>query len=207
MKYLLLPVICLLLFTSCKKSVIESIQQNNSKDSLTYQPKVPGSKWTYRRTLPVIGSTDYKFERLSYDTTIGSALYSVFSNTGDSYGNQYIRQDGAKYYSILVASTYKPPILVLDTAKNVGESWVGGINGNDTYTFTMKQKIASYTLDQFTFRNVLVIHQDRTTVANGTTTTTLSGDTYYAQGIGQVYSEGTVSGIPVTIKVITVDLK
>ncbi len=207
MKYFLFALLAIVLYSSCKKTTIESIKENNSRDSLTYQPKVPGSKWTYRRTIPVLGSTTYSFERLTYDTTIGGLLYSVFSNTGDSYGNQYIRQDAAKYFSILTASTNKPAILVLDTAKNIAESWVGGVNGNDTYTFTMKQKIASYTLDNFSFRNVLVVHQERTTVTNGVSNVTLSGDTYYAQGIGQVYSEGTVSSVPVTIKVLTVDLK
>jgi hypothetical protein len=207
MKILLILSAALFFYTSCKKPVVESINLNNSRDSLTYQPKVPGSKWTYRRTIPVVGSTTYNFVRLNYDTTIGGLTYNVFSNDGDSYGNQYIRQDAGKYYSILVASTNKPPILVLDTAKNVNESWVGGVNGNDTYTFTMKQKIPTYTLDNFTFRNVLVIHQERTTTSGGNTTVTLSGDTYYAQGVGQVLSDGTVSSIPVNIKLITVDLK
>ena len=52
-------------------------------------------------------------------------------------------------------------------------------------------------------KNVLKIHQERKTsgVVN------LEGDFYYAQGVGQIKSEGSISGLPVNIKLISVDLK
>ena len=69
----------------------------------------------------------------------------------------------------------------------------------------MKQKISSYVLDNFTFKNVLVVHLERTGP------NPISADTYYAQGVGQVKSDGTVTGggisTTVNVKVITVDLK
>ncbi len=79
-----------------------------------------------------------------------------------------------------------------------------GFIARDTYTFTMKEKIPIYQLDGFTFKNVLVVNQQRT---NGSNNVTLDGDTYFAQGVGQVYSIGTVSGLAVTVKLITLDLK
>ena len=207
MKYLLSIVVCLLSLIACKKATIESVNTNNSKDSLTYQPKVPGSKWVYRRTIAGIQNTDYTFIRLTTDTTAYGATFQSFSSDDNATNklNQYIRQEGDKYYNILPASTNKPQLLVLDAARNVNESWLGGVNGSDTYTYTMKQKIPVYTLDGFTFKNVLVVHLERTGP------NPLSGDTYYAQGVGQVQSIGTVNvggnNVSATVKLITLDLK
>jgi hypothetical protein len=191
---------------SCKKAKVESVNTNNSRDSLTYQPKVPGSTWTYRRTVGDIDNTTYTYTRLSADTTAYGFVFNIFSSTDNTNGgNQYIRQEGGKYYSILTASTNKPALLILDTAKNINESWLGGVNGSDTYTFTMKQKINTYILDNFAFKNVLVVHLNRTGP------NPLSADTYYAQGVGQVKSDGTanVSGfnVSVNVKLISIDLK
>ncbi len=204
MKYIyFISVVTILFFASCKKTKIESVNLNNSRDSLTYQPSVLGSRWTYERVVAGLGTSIYNYVRLSQDTVAWGSTYNVFSNDGDNYGNQYLRNSNGKYYNLLSASTNKPEILILDTAKNVGESWLGGINGSDTYTYTMFQKISSFQLDGFTFRNVLVVHAERTT--NGALT--LSGNSYYAQGIGLVQTIGTVSGIAVNIKLKSVYLK
>lgn len=207
MKYLIPIIICLLSFAACKKAAIESINTNNSRDSLTYQPKVPGSVWTYRRTVGGIQNTTFTFRRLTADTAAYGSTFQVFSSDDNTTSNlnQYIRQDGNKYYSILTGSTNKPQLLVLDADRNVGESWLGGTNGSDTYTYIMKEKIPSFQLDGFTFKNVLVVTLNRTGPNPAT------GDTYYAQGVGQVKSTGTVTvgGITVSadVKVLTVDLK
>lgn len=199
--------IILLYITSCKKATIESIQTNNTKDSLTYQPKVPGSKWTYRRTVGGFQNTTFTFLRLTNDTSAYGSTFQIFSSDDNTTSNlnQYIRQEGNKYYSILTGSTNKPQLLVLDADKNIGESWLGGTNGSDTYTYTMKEKIPSFQLDGFTFKNVLVVTLNRTGPNPAV------GDTYYAQGVGQVKSTGTVTvgGITVSadVKVLTVDLK
>jgi hypothetical protein len=205
MKYLVLPIFILISLAACKKPKVQTINTNNSRDSLTYQPKVAGSKWTYTRTTLGLNTT-YNFLRLTTDTTYYGSVYNMFNSDID--GTQYIRQDGDKYYSILTASTNKPEQLVLDVSKNIGESWVGVVNGSDTYTYTMKQKIPTYVLDGFTFKNVLVVHLERTTTSGAST---ISGDTYYAQGVGQVKTEGTVliNGIQVAVnvKLIILDLK
>ncbi len=187
----------LIIFAACKKTPpIENIVINNNRDSLTYQPKEIGAEWTYvRNALGIL--TNYNFVRLTTDTVIGGYTYNKFNSDID--GLQFIRQDGSKYYSILTASTNKPSLLVLDTAKNINDSWMGGTNGNDTYTYTMKQKIPNYVLDGKTFKNVMVVHLERTTGA----TVTISGDTYYAQGVGQLRTVGTVSNIPVEIKLLS----
>ena len=203
MKYLLPVIFCVLSVVACKKATIQSVNTNNSKDSLTYQPKVPGSKWVYKRVIGGVQSTTYTFIRLSTDTVAYNSTFQSFSSDDNATNrvNQYIRQEGDKYYSILTASSNKPQLLILDAAKNVNESWLGAVNGNDTYTYTMKEKLPVYTLDGFTFKNVLVVHLERTGP------NPLSGDTYYAQGVGQVQSVGTVNNISAVVKLQTVDLK
>ena len=203
MKYFIIVFICLLSLVSCKKTTIERVNTNNSKDSLTYQPKVAGSKWVYKRTIGGIQNTTYTFIRLSSDTVINGSTFQIFSSDDNAtnQANQYIRQEGDKYYNILTASTNKPQLLILDAAKNINESWLGGINGSDTYTYTMKNKIPVYVLDGFTFKNVLIVHLERSGP------NPLSGDTYYAQGVGQIQSVGSANNIPVNVKLITIDLK
>ena len=203
MKYILSIFICMLSLIACKKATIKSVNTNNSKDSLTYQPKVSGSKWVYRRTIGGVQNTTYTFIRLSTDTVLYGSTFQTFSSDDNAtnQANQYIRQEGDKYYNILTASTNKPQLLILDADRNVNESWLGGVNGSDTYTYTMKDKIPIYVLDGFTFKNVLVVHLERTGP------NPLSGDTYYAQGVGQVQSVGTVNNISAVVKLQTVDLK
>jgi hypothetical protein len=187
----------LICLVACKKiPAIESVNTTNNSDSLTYQPKNLNDKWIYvRNTLGT--NTNYNFVRLTTDSIFYGNTFNMFNSDID--GLQYIRQDGGKYYSILTGSTNKPALLILDTSKNINESWVGGVNGTDTYTYTMKQKIPIYVLDNFTFKNVLVVHLERTTGA----VSTISGDTYYAQGVGQVKTEGTVlvNGINVAVNI------
>ncbi len=208
MKKVSLFLIVLVIFFACKKPVIETINTNNTRDSLTYQPKVPGSKWTYTRT--ALGTnTTYNFTRLNYDSTAWGSVFPVFSSDIDP--NQYIRQNGDKYYTILTGSTFKPELLVLDVSKNVNESWIGGINGNDTYTYTIKEKNPTYVLDGFSFKNVIKVYTERTTLTGGTTTVTLSGNVFYAQGVGQIKLDGIVNvagtNVPVSTKLIVLDLK
>jgi hypothetical protein len=49
--YYFISMAVLLVAACTKKKTVQSVNTNNSKDSLTYQPKVPGSKWTYQRSL------------------------------------------------------------------------------------------------------------------------------------------------------------
>lgn len=207
MKTFILPVVLLISFAACKKNKIQTVSTNNTRDSLTYQPKVPGSVWTYKRTVGGIQNTTYTFLRLSTDTSAYGSAFQIFSSDDQSTDglNQYIRQEGDKYYSILTGSTNKPQLLILDAAANVNDTWLGGVNGSNTYTFTMKQKIPVYTLDNFTFKNVLVVHLERTGP------NPISADTYYAQGVGQVKTEGTFTfgtiNTSVNVKLLTVNLR
>ena len=197
-----LSILTVLILGACKKPKIEIINTNNTSDSLTYQPKVAGSKWTYNRfAAGGAVNSNYNFIRLTRDSSYLGKTFNLYSN--DAEGIQLLRQEGNKYYQVLTASTNKPELLVLDADKNIGESWVGGVNGSDTYTYTITQKIPVYTLDGFVFKNTIVVQQVRTSGGS----TTLNVDSYYARGIGLVKSEGTVSGIGVTIKLIALDLK
>jgi hypothetical protein len=214
MKYLFLSFIVVLCFVSCKKDspAIESINTNNSSDSLTYQPKNAGSKWFYTRVsniLSIATIDSFYFTSLNYDTTAYGSSFHVFKD--DFLGNQYIRQDAGKYYTIITNSTNKPQILVLDTSKNLNEWWQGGVNGNDTYSYKIVERIPSYSLDNFTFRNVIKVYGERVQSSGGVNTITLKGDVYYAQGVGQIKSDltGLILGNPASaaIKIRRLDLK
>jgi hypothetical protein len=192
----LLIIMC---FAACKKNPpIESVLVSSTRDSLTYQPKEPGAKWSYSQNVQGV-VTPYVFLRLSTDSIFYGSVYNMFSS---QVANpiQYIRQDGSKYYSLFFPSTNIPKEqLVLDTIKNVGESWIGLVNGNDVYTYTMKRKILSDTaINGISFKKMLVVHLERTTAGSST----ISGDTYYARGVGQVLTTGIVSGLSVEIKLI-----
>jgi hypothetical protein len=209
MKYLLLLFIIVIGFTACKKNtVIESIETAvGSKDSLSYQPSVPGSSWVYTRTVSVLAPTDYNFVSLNYDTALYGFTFHVFSD--EINGNQYIRQDGGKYYTIFTPGTTKPQLLVLDTSKSINQSWIGGVNGDETFTYTIKEKILSLVIDGLTFRNVYRVYNEKTKTLTGAVTT--SGDIYYAQGIGLIKSDlvivnGSLS-VPVSVKIKRATIK
>jgi hypothetical protein len=209
MKYLLYLLLIIIGFTNCKKdTVIESIVTVvGSRDSLSYQPSVPGSSWVYTRTVSVLAPTDYNFVSLSYDTSHLGFTFHVFSD--DLNGNQYLRQDGERYYTIFTPGTTKPQLLVLDTSKSINQSWIGGVNGDETFTYTIKEKIPSLTIDALTFRNVYRVYNERTKTLTGLVTT--YGDIYYAQGIGLIKSDLTIvsgtTSIPVSIKIKRATIK
>jgi hypothetical protein len=209
MKYLLFLFTILLGFSACKKNtVIESIETAvGSRDSLSYQPSVPGSTWLYTRTIPLLAPVDYNFVSLNYDTSHLGFTFHVFSD--DLNGNQYIRQDGGKYYTIFTPGTTKPQLLVLDTSKAINQSWVGGVNGDETFTYTIKEKIPSLVIDALTFRNVYRVYNERTKTLTGAVTT--SGDIFYAQGVGLIKSDLVIvnGGIsyPVSIKIKRATIK
>jgi hypothetical protein len=186
MKYLLLPIFSFLLFVGCKKeTVINSVSNAGSKDSLSYQPSVPGSFWRYTKTTTISSAVEYNFISLNYDSTVNGVVYHVFSD--EQNGNQYIKQDGGKYYTIFTPGTTKPQLLVLDTSKSINQSWIGGVNGDETFTYTIKQRTAVFNLDAFTFKNVYKVYTEKTKTLTGVVMT--SGDLYYAQGIGLIKSD------------------
>jgi hypothetical protein len=209
MKYLLFLFIVVVGFNACKKNtVIQSIEiAVGSRDSLSYQPSVPGSTWLYTRTVSVFAPTDYNFVSLNYDTTLYGFTFHVFSD--EINGNQYIRQDGGKYYTIFTPGTTKPQLLVLDTSKAINQSWIGGVNGDETFTYTIKEKIPSLVIDALTFKNVYRVYTEKTKTLTGAVTT--SGDIFYGQGFGLIKSDlvivsGGISA-PVSIKIKRATIK
>jgi hypothetical protein len=205
-----LSLFVVIVFTaSCKKEKpIEAINTNNSRDSLTYQPYVPGSEWKYSRLATGFFERTVTTTRLNRDTILNSKTYQVYSNTGDILSNYYEifnRQDGSKYFQIVPNSTNATEVMVLDTTKAVNETWIGGVNGNDQYSYTIVQKFPTYVLDNFTFRNVYKVYAERRKLS--TQVLTDSGNTFYAQGIGLIYSDATIQGITGSLKLISLNLK
>lgn len=203
MRQIIFLVFIALCLGACKKSKIKSVNTNNTADSLSYQPFVPDSKWTYEFTLMNVSKSNYDVVRLNYDSTINGHVYNVFND--GKQGLQFYRQDGKKYYSVLTTAANLTEVNHLDASKNVGESW-SSVNGSDTYTYTMAEKFTTYVVDGFTFNNVLKVSMQRTD-GNDNNKVTMSGDTFYAQGVGMIISDGKVGPLDIDIKVLTVDLK
>lgn len=190
------------LLNSCKKTVIDTVDTTETKDTLTYQPVSAGSQWTYNLSVNGIPYQTYKSTSLEFDSTFNGRTYHVFDSEVD--GRQYTRKNGNKYYTVLTSSTNYTEICLLDADKNVNETWIGGVNGSDTYEYTMLEKHPSFVLDNFTFKDVLVVKQEK---KDGGGNITLSSTNYYALGIGMIQSYGTLGSLPLATKLTSVTIK
>ncbi|MBK8144392.1 MAG: hypothetical protein IPK62_04995 [Bacteroidetes bacterium] len=102
--------------------------------------------------------------------------YHVFD--AEIEGCQYIRQDGDKYYLVLTTAANKTELMIIDASKNVNDTWVGGVNGTDTYYYTIEGKIPLFILwMDLHLKNVLKIYQGK----KGPNNNVIAGDTYYAK--------------------------
>lgn len=202
MRYSFILLSTIILFNlSCKKS--PSTLVTSTKDTLTYQPITADSKWEYDVFVGGVKTSSNSVICLSRDTTFNAKSYDVFLNMPDSTFS-YNRASGANYYNVLSTSTNKTELLILDTTKNIGETWVGGTNGSDTYNYTITEKLTNYLQDGVTYKRVLKVSQER---KNASGNVTLSGDTYYAQGVGQIKIAGQISGITVEYRITQATIK
>lgn len=201
--FLLTSVIVILLLSACKKpTTTPSVTITDTRDTLTYQPITANSKWTYKAYINNLLYQTYEVTCLDKDSTINNKVYRVYDSEVE--GLQFNRRAAEKYYTVLTTSTNKTELLILDATQTIGASWVGGVNGTDTYTYTVEDILPSYQFGTFTFTNVYVINQVRTDNNNNVT---LTAKTWHAQGIGIIKSEGTLSNIPVQSILDVVDIK
>jgi hypothetical protein len=207
-KLLLFVLLTSVIWSSCKKATVESINTNNSRDSLTYQPSVPGSVWKYTRITAGTNVNTTTTTRLNRNDTLNGKIYFVFETVGDIFPPfSYTRREPGKYYQIVPASTNNVEALVLDTLQPLNQTWIGAVNGTDEYSYKIVQKFPTYSLDAFSFKNVYHVYNEKRTSGN----LVLFGNTYYAQGVGLIYSDGTaytnLGAIPFTLKLTNLDLK
>jgi len=108
-----------------------------------------------------------------------------------------------KYFYVLSTSTNKTELCALDVAKNINETWIGGINGSDTYKYTIKEKLPTLVINGIALKNVIKVYNER--YENGI----LKDDGYiwYAQGIGNFKTELKINTIPLEIILTSADIK
>jgi hypothetical protein len=205
MKYYITPLILMLIIIcnfACKKKkpvVLPTV----TKDSLTYQPHIADSKWTYDLFISGIKNSVSTVTRVHLDSSFNGIVYNVYYNEPENKYS-FSREQAGKYYNVLATSTNKTELIVLDTTKNINETWHGGINGSDNYFYTITEKLIDYNLNGTIYKRVLKVFQERKDAGGNVT---LSGNTWYAKGVGQIQTEGTIIGIPIELKLTTVDIK
>lgn len=190
------------LTASCKKSKLETVNNVGSIDSLSYQPSVAGSTWKYDTYINNIKGAEKTSICQSYDSIINSKTYDVYLNQDATL--TFNRRDIDKYYNVLTSSTNKTELCVLDASKNVNDTWVGGVNGSDTYYYTIVEKNPTLVQNGITLKNVIKVYNERKDAAG---TVTLSGYAWYAQGVGNIKSTGTISSIPIEVILTSADIK
>lgn len=188
--------------TSCKKSTLKSVNNTGSIDSLSYQPNQAGSTWKFDIYLQGIKNGTKTIVCQSYDSTINNKVYDVMMNNDGSL--DFTRRDQDKYYTVLTASTNKTELCVLDVSKSNNQEWIGGVNGTDTYYYTIVERQSSQVINGITLKNTIKVFNQR---KNASGNVTLSGYAYYAQGIGNYKNEGTLANIPVEFILTSADIK
>jgi len=202
MKKLILLLLLALTFTACKKNEPPVQQDPTLLD--TYQPTTQNSTWNYQAYLLGIPNSQFVVTALGTDSVINNKTYDVFEDPSEADNFRFTRQDEDKYYTVLTAATNLTELLVLDISKSIGETWVAGVNGTDTYSCTVQDIKASYTLNNVEYKNVFLINQIRTNASNQETLNSLN---YYAKGIGLIDADGTTNGIPLRTKITASDIK
>lgn len=201
--YLILFSSFIILLIACKKSKLQNVTITpGSVDSLSYQPSVYGSTWIYDVKLNGVKTGTKTVVCQNYDTVINSKQYDVFLNNDSS--KEFIRKDSTKYYNVLTASSKNIELCVLDVSKNINDTWIGGINGSDTYYYTITEKKATFVQNGINLKNVITVYTERKDT-NGNVT--LSGTSIYAQGVGNINSSGKIGSIPTEVILTSAEIK
>jgi hypothetical protein len=165
----------------------DSLVDTSAIRIFNFQPITIGSEWKFVYKHPLTGDTiHYTLTCTNRDTTLqDSKIYRVFDGTQNTK-EYHMVQDTWNYWTTIPGSSTIRPLLILKSNAQENETWVGAINGNDTYYQTLVSKNIIYKVDNTTYKNVMVVNQKRITGGQ----TTLNATIYIAEGIGIVYSIG-----------------
>ena len=195
MKRLLLVCTIAALF-SCKKSDNNPNPVNPSGDYMAFSQN---STWTYSTTTDGTAAPDYTLTMTNKDTTINGKSYKVVANSAGP--NNYQGKVGADYYRFGKIEPIAPDgieELYLKADAATGGTWgitlpptdipgIGTVNANGTYTIVARD--ITKTVLTNTFTNVIhvrLIGKASSPLFPGIQFTVLTGNFYYAKGIGMV---------------------
>ncbi len=172
-----------------------------------YFPTTSGSSFIYQY-IPKLGSVDtfsvkvavglVTVDTLSY-AQFGTSLSDIFYFAKDATRGIYYALSTIDFdYTYLfdtVPSTFitypflKENAAVADTWSSIeyGPVWTGGVKGMSKAVFTVMAKNATYTIGGKTYTNVINMKRDvMFKPDNGSYSTLLSGNSYYAKGYGLI---------------------
>jgi hypothetical protein len=176
MKKLFFPILCIILFTQCKKS--------SDTPASDYLPLTVGTNWTY-----ISNGVTSKLTVTNKDTVALGRTYKVVSNNNGA--NQYHGKSGNDYYRFATFQGFFPngvEELYLKGDGNVNASWqftvnvnFGGIAIPVTASYVITEKGITKNVQGKSYTNVVHVVL---TLSSGLG----SGDFYYAKGIGMISS-------------------
>lgn len=187
MKKLLLPVLCCIVFSQCKKSSDDPVATSD------YLPLTVGTNWTY-----ISNGVTSKLTVTNKDTIAFGRTYKVVSNNNG--GNQYHGKDGNNYYRFATFQGFLQDgveELYLKADQNVNASWqftvnvtISGFPVPVTAKYTITEKGISKSVQGKNYTDVIHVALALSATGLGNVG---SGDFYYAKGIGMISSSLTIT--------------
>lgn len=184
MKKFLIPALCLLVFSQCKKD-------DAPTPSGDYLPLTVGTNWTY-----VSNGVSSKLTVTSKDTVAMGRTYKVVSNNNGP--NQYHGKSGSDYFRFATFQGFLPngvEELYLKSDQNVNGTWqivvnvmFGTVPVPVTAKYTIVEKGTTKNVQGKNYTDVVhvVLALSSALGNNG------GGDFYYAKGIGMISSTLTI---------------
>lgn len=184
MKKILIPFLCFVVFSQCKKS-------SDSPIAADYLPLTVGTNWTY-----VSNGVSSKLTVTSKDTVALGRTYKVVSNNNGP--NQYHGKSGNDYFRFATFQGFLPngvEELYLKSDQNVNGTWqlvvnvmFGTVPVPVTAKYTIVEKGITKNVQGKNYTDVVhvVLALSSALGNNG------GGDFYYAKGIGMISSTLTI---------------
>lgn len=190
---LFITFLSLVLF-SCSKD--NSVSKPNNQQNNSYQPTSAGSSWYYKDNINTNGN--FTLIATGVDTTINGVQFAIFQNKPDSTSQIYptfFGQSQVSYYALGFVNAFGDiPILYLkDTALNSTWKQIISVNvpqlGGQTEAeldFDLTQSGITYSLNGKSYSNVahVTLNVKVEIPGLGTTNSGVTGDIYFARGIG-----------------------
>ena len=186
MKKFLLPLLCIAIFTQCKKS------SDGTTAAGDYLPLGVGTNWTY-----ISNGVTSKLTVTSKDSVALGRTYKVVSNNNGP--NQYHGKSGNDYYRFATFQGFLPngvEELYLKADQNVNGNWqfvvnvmFGTIPVPVTAKYTITEKGIAKTVQTKNYTDVVHVTLALTSAFGNMG----GGDFYYAKGIGMISSSLNIS--------------
>lgn len=183
------------LLFSCSKDKSVEKPVNHPSDSTSYQPVSSGSSWHYKDGINLNGG--YTLTATGKDTTINGISFYIFENkpdTSDMTAETYFGQNRNNYYALgFMTQLGNNAMLYLKDTSKVNTTWtqnipisLQGISLSAEMDFQLLQVSGTRVVNSKTYQNVAHVGL-QVKVPNplgGSAISYLTGDLYFARGVG-----------------------